>query len=222
MRRVAQPSVPPHDFRSPRQATSFMAQPSSPANDPPALSRKRVIVLFADRLERDLWEQAVRQQGAAAASFSNFRDWASASSAERPHAVIADGRLLSQTSSQAYVPGLVAAGVKIIAIGDSTASAPGVTTVKRSLGLAPILAAIASRPLPSVHEPLTEYRARLTDRELDIARYVASGLSNQAIAERTGLRIQTIKNSVSAVMKKLGCRNRVQVALRLVLDGDGG
>lgn len=55
----------------------------------------------------------------------------------------------------------------------------------------------------------------LSRREFECAQLVARGMSNRKIAEITGLREQSIKNLVSVVMRKLGCENRVQVALKL-------
>lgn len=56
----------------------------------------------------------------------------------------------------------------------------------------------------------------LSRREYEVAELVATGLSNRKISQVTGLREQSVKNLVSVVMRKLGCENRVQVALRLV------
>ncbi|MBI3722292.1 MAG: helix-turn-helix transcriptional regulator, partial [Fimbriimonas ginsengisoli] len=55
----------------------------------------------------------------------------------------------------------------------------------------------------------------LTPREHEISLKVAEGLSNRDIAQDLGLAEQTVKNLVSVVMRKMGCKNRVQVALRL-------
>lgn len=55
----------------------------------------------------------------------------------------------------------------------------------------------------------------LTPREHEISLKVAEGLSNRDIADDLNLAEQTVKNLVSVVMRKMGCRNRVQVALKL-------
>ncbi len=55
----------------------------------------------------------------------------------------------------------------------------------------------------------------LTPREHEISLKVAEGLSNRDIAEDLNLAEQTVKNLVSVVMRKMSCRNRVQVALKL-------
>lgn len=72
-------------------------------------------------------------------------------------------------------------------------------------------------PMPSMHEPVNIYSAprNLTKRELEVAQLVAQGMPNRRIAAVLQLQEQSIKNLVSAVMRKLDCENRVQVALRL-------
>jgi DNA-binding CsgD family transcriptional regulator/PAS domain-containing protein len=66
-----------------------------------------------------------------------------------------------------------------------------------------------------VARPLTddELRARygITTRELEVARAVAEGLSNQALAERLGVSFFTARNHVERVLGKLGAQNRAQV-----------
>ncbi|TQS46386.1 response regulator transcription factor [Cryptosporangium phraense] len=55
--------------------------------------------------------------------------------------------------------------------------------------------------------------AALSDRERDVADLVAEGLSNAAIGSRLRMTEPTIKTYVSRILTKLGCENRVQVAL---------
>jgi DNA-binding NarL/FixJ family response regulator len=63
--------------------------------------------------------------------------------------------------------------------------------------------------------------ARLTPRELEVARAIGEGLSNAEVGARLYLSVPTVKAHVSAVLDKLGAANRVQVAL-VVHDAEAG
>jgi DNA-binding NarL/FixJ family response regulator len=69
------------------------------------------------------------------------------------------------------------------------------------------MAAPVRPPDAGLAEPLSE-------REEEILRLVARGLSNREIADRLNLAPGTVKNYVTTILQKLGARDRTQAALR--------
>jgi two-component system response regulator DegU len=53
----------------------------------------------------------------------------------------------------------------------------------------------------------------LTQRELEIVSYIASGNSNKDIAEKLFISEKTVKNHVSSILKKMALEDRTQVAV---------
>lgn len=56
-------------------------------------------------------------------------------------------------------------------------------------------------------------KANLTDRERAIVELVAQGFDNREIARRLYLGEGTVRNHVSAILQKLGLKNRTQIAI---------
>jgi DNA-binding NarL/FixJ family response regulator len=59
----------------------------------------------------------------------------------------------------------------------------------------------------------------LSDKEIDIVRYVAMGMSNKEIAEKLAYAEKTVKNYLSVIFQKLHLRDRTQVAIFAVRHG---
>lgn len=93
--------------------------------------------------------------------------------------------------------------IRIVAAGDALL-APSVT--RR------LLDRIASR-LPSAEETTIPALSELTERELEVLKLMAKGLSNAEIAEKLVVSEATIKTHVSRVLSKLDIRDRVQAVI---------
>jgi DNA-binding NarL/FixJ family response regulator len=108
----------------------------------------------------------------------------------------------------APVEELVAA-VRAVAAGDAQLS-PAVT--RR------LLDQVARRlPTPVAHD--ADPLADLTDREQQVLRLMAGGLSNAEIAEALVVSEPTVKTHVSKVLQKLGLRDRVQAVIYAYENG---
>jgi len=80
-----------------------------------------------------------------------------------------------------------------------------------------LLRAIRSGASPVAADALPAQK--LTARELDVLRLAASGYSNRQIADALFLAEGTVKNHLSAVLAKLGARDRTSAVLRALHDG---
>jgi DNA-binding NarL/FixJ family response regulator len=70
---------------------------------------------------------------------------------------------------------------------------------------------LASASMPGIDD--------LTERELEVMRLVAKGLSNNEIAENLYLGEATVKTHVGRILSKLGVRDRVQVVVAAYESG---
>jgi DNA-binding NarL/FixJ family response regulator len=86
--------------------------------------------------------------------------------------------------------------IEVVAAGDALL-APSIT--RR------LIAEFAARPDPT---SAPDCLAELTDREREITRLVAGGLTNAEIAGRLVISPLTAKTHVSNILRKLGCRDR--------------
>ena len=103
--------------------------------------------------------------------------------------------------------------VRVVAAGDALLS-PSVT--RRVVGQ------FAHRPAPPAALPSGDRLAVLTDREREVVRLVAAGLSNDEIARRLVISPLTAKTHVTRAIAKLGVRDRVQLVIVAYQDGLAG
>ncbi|MEC4021092.1 response regulator transcription factor [Streptomyces sp. H27-D2] len=112
----------------------------------------------------------------------------------------ADGFLLKRAR-----PAEIVHAVRLIAEGESLLFPAAV----RSLA--------ASHGNPRAREAMD--RAALTEREAEVLRLMARGLSNAEIAERLFLGTETVKTHVSSVLAKLRARDRTQAVIAAYESG---
>jgi DNA-binding NarL/FixJ family response regulator len=89
--------------------------------------------------------------------------------------------------------------IRVVAAGNALLGATVMTRLLERFGQAPAAKA------PSLEG--------LTERELEILRLVAEGLTNAEIAERLVVSETTVKTHVSSVLRKLNVRDRVQAVI---------
>jgi DNA-binding NarL/FixJ family response regulator len=96
----------------------------------------------------------------------------------------------------------LAHAIRVVAAGDALLS-PAVT--RR------LVDQLAAGPAPA--KPPPDRMSTLTERELEIFKLVARGLSNAEIARDLFITEGTVKSHVSRMLAKLGLRDRVQAAI---------
>jgi DNA-binding NarL/FixJ family response regulator len=63
------------------------------------------------------------------------------------------------------------------------------------------------------------YDSSLSQREIDVLRLVVDGMSNQEIAGRLSLSVETIKTHMRHIMEKLAVDDRTQAAVKALREG---
>lgn len=99
-----------------------------------------------------------------------------------------------------------------------------ITAVKETvIGKSHIDPSIAGKLLDHFAHPPQEVNTtilhKLTDREIEILRLVAQGLSNAVIGERLFLSEGTVRNYMSTMFEKLGVSDRTQAAVLALKHG---
>ena len=78
--------------------------------------------------------------------------------------------------------------------------------------LSPVAARLLAKRVSPAKSPEPSPEV-LTERELDVIRLIARGLSNQDIAKDLNISAKTVKTHISAILQKLNLTSRTQAAL---------
>lgn len=62
---------------------------------------------------------------------------------------------------------------------------------------------------------------RLTPRERQLVDAILDGVDNREIAQRLGVKEQTVKNQLTALYRKTGASSRLELALAMKSRSDG-
>ncbi|QES39872.1 DNA-binding response regulator [Streptomyces venezuelae] len=116
----------------------------------------------------------------------------------------ADGFLLKRAR-----PAEIVHAVRLVAEGESLLFPAAVRQLAGEYG--------TERGNPEARDALE--KAALTEREAEVLRLMARGLSNAEIAARLVVGTETVKSHVSAVLGKLGARDRTQAVIAAYESG---
>ncbi len=64
-------------------------------------------------------------------------------------------------------------------------------------------------------QPSSPVLDALSEREQEVAQYVAKGMSNQEMADKMFVSLRTVKAHLSSIYEKTGLRNRLELGLKL-------
>jgi NarL family two-component system response regulator LiaR len=80
---------------------------------------------------------------------------------------------------------------------------------------------IVQKVIQELHQPsdLPPTEDPLTEREIDVVKYVAQGLSNQDISRKLKIKEGTVRIHVGNILNKLQLANRTQAALYALREG---
>lgn len=77
----------------------------------------------------------------------------------------------------------------------------------------------AARPTTTTFYPVSTDVESISDRELEVLKHVAEGLSNKEIASALAISTHTVARHVTNIMRKLDAANRAQAATMALRTG---
>lgn len=132
---------------------------------------------------------------------------------QRPGAVLYDeaGQAVDPEEARRYLD-RVAPQTRLMLLGELRALTLG-EILDRVRALATPSAFTNPRHLHAVTSADRQAFASLSDREVEVVRLVAEGLSNKEISQRLSLSDKTVKNHISHILSKMNLTARTQVAV---------
>ena len=118
-----------------------------------------------------------------------------------------------------YIARAVAAGAQDYLLEGSTGREILETVRNVANGKSPSPSTSFGKILASMRDRSLNSAVNLTPRELQVLRHIGYGLSNDEIARSMGISIETIKEHVQNILRKMGVQDRTQAAVRAVKQG---
>jgi NarL family two-component system response regulator LiaR len=131
--------------------------------------------------------------------------------------------ILTSFGDEAHISTALRAGAQGYVLKDSSPDQLIVAIHSVYLGNLILPVDMARKVLPEFKVPLDPklLNPQLTEREKDVLREIASGSSNQEIAQALSISTTTVRSHISSLFRKLDVSNRTQAALFAVEIGLG-
>ena len=127
--------------------------------------------------------------------------------------------MLGVQENETYMARAAAAGVQDYLFEGSTGRQIIDTIKNTANGKPPSPSGSYGEVLASMRNRTSHPALDLTPRELQVLRHIGYGLSNEEIARSMGISVETIKEHVQNILRKLGVKDRTQAAVWTVKQG---
>jgi DNA-binding NarL/FixJ family response regulator len=127
--------------------------------------------------------------------------------------------MLGVQDNTTYMARAASAGVHDYLFEGSTGRQILDTIRDTAAGKPPSPASSYGKVLASMRDRSSNPAVDLTPRELQVLRHVGYGLSNDEIARSMGISVETIKEHVQNILRKMGVQDRTQAAVWAVKQG---
>lgn len=146
----------------------------------------------------------------------------------RPHAVVVDitmpgldGFGATRRIASMHVPVIVLTMHGDPETRQRAEEAGACCVLTKDCAVADLVAAVEERALARVPAPARagRDRGRLSERELDVLRLLATGSSTHEVGEKLFISAITVKNHLASIYRKLGCRGRTEAVVYALTTG---